>query len=71
MQFRRFLAALLAALMLFSALPFVSADDRQPESGDLWEQITALEDRELARRSSTASHIATESDFAALSDSAN
>ncbi len=69
MQFRRFLAALLAALMLFSALPFISAEDRQPESGDLWEQITALEDSALARRSSTASHIVTESDFAALSDS--
>ncbi len=46
---KRFLALLLCAILLLTALP-VSALAAKAEPADLWEQITAIENRAAARR---------------------
>ena len=66
MQIKRFLSLVLAALLLISALPAVSAQNADLEQADIWDQITQLEDAALSKRYGTMS-TASEQDFVSLS----
>ena len=68
MRFRRWIALLLVGLLLAGLLPGVMA--AAPEEADLWEQICAVEEAELAQAGygeTRAAQRPTAADFAAIS----